>query len=210
MNARNEGRLFTWLFNPFLYLAGAKALVIGLAAILLAGLLGALSTTHFDGVLDIHTGTPMPMWFFVCEGFIAWLCLSITLLIGGKITAHRAFRVVDVAGTQALARWPTIIVSLITLAPGHQRFTTYLKDHVMKQGGNINFVTPDAFVFLGVVLVTIVITCWMVFLMYKAYSVSCNVTGVRAVVTFIVAMFAAEICSKTVLYWLLSATRQIG
>jgi hypothetical protein len=210
MNARSETRLSTWLFDPFLYLAGAKALLIGWMAILLAGLLGALSRTHFDGVLDIHTGLSVSLWFFVCEGFIAWLCLSVTLIIAGKLTAHGAFRVVDVAGTQALARWPTIIVSLITLAPGHQRFTTYLKDHVLTQGGNINFFSPDAFVFLIVVLVTIVITCWMVFLMYKAYSVSCNVTGVRAVFPFIVAMFAAEICSKAILYWLLSNTRQIG
>jgi hypothetical protein len=210
MNARSETRLATWLFNPFLYLAGAKALLIGWAVILLAGVVGALSRTHFDGVLDIHTGMAVPMWFFICEGFIAWLCLSVALLIAGKITAHTAFRVIDLAGTQALARWPTIIVSLIALAPGYQRFTTYLKDHVLNQGGNINFVSADAFVFFIVVLITIGITCWMVFLMYKAYSVSCNLTGVKAVVAFIVAMFAAEICSKAILYWLLGNTRQIG
>jgi hypothetical protein len=210
MNASSKAKLSIWLFNPFLYLAGAKALVIGWATILLAGLLGALSKTHFDGVLDIHTGGAAPTWFFISEGFVAWLCLSATLLITGKITTHTAFRVIDVTGTQALARWPTIIISLITLAPGYQRFSTYLKDQVLKQGGNINFANSDAFVFFGVVLGMILLTCWMVFLMYKAYAISCNVTGAKAVVGFIAAMFAAEICSKAFLYWLFSSTRQIG
>jgi hypothetical protein len=46
----------------------------------------------------------------------------------------------------------------------------------------------------------ILIVCWVVFLMYKAYVVSCNLRGPRAVLSFIVAVIAAEILSKAVLY----------
>ena len=204
MNANSKTKLSIWLFNPFLYLAGAKALLIGWAAIFLAGLIGALAKTHFDGVLDVHTGMAMPLWFFVCEGFIAWLCFSATLLIAAKITAHTAFRVIDVAGTHALARWPTVVISLIALTPGYQRFNKSLADQLLKQGGKINFVTADALAFFVVTLGIIALICWTVFLMYKAYSVSCNVTGPRAVVSFIVALLGAEICSKALLSWILS------
>jgi hypothetical protein len=201
MNEQDKSKLTTLLFNPFVYVAGGKALLFGVVAILLAGFLGAPGKTHFDGVLDVHTGASMPLWFFICEGIIAWLCLSATLLIAGKVTAHTAFRVIDVAGTQALARWPTIIISLIALPTGYKRFSRYLGDQLLKQGGHINFVTDDAFVFFGIVLGMIVFICWMVFLMYKAYSVSCNVTGAKAVISFIVAIIAAEIFSKAFLYW---------
>lgn len=40
------------------------------------------------------------------------------------------------------------------------------------------------------------ITCWMVYLMYKGYSVSCNVKGGRGIGTFIGGLFAGEILSK--------------
>ena len=53
-----DKRPSTLLFNPFVYIAGGKALVLGLLTILVAGFLGSLSTTHFDGVLDTHTGRP--------------------------------------------------------------------------------------------------------------------------------------------------------
>ena len=54
MNPQNKS--FTLLFNPFFYVAGIKALGLGLAAIFLAGLVGWCGHTHFDGVLDTHVG----------------------------------------------------------------------------------------------------------------------------------------------------------
>ncbi len=209
MNMQTGSKPITLLLNPSIYIAGARALLLGWAAIFLAGLLGALSGTHFDGVLDVHTNPtgspPTPLWFFICEGFIAWLCLTAALLMAGKLTAPGGFRVIDLAGTQALARWPTMFISVIALLPGYQRFTGHLLDQLLNRGGHIQFVTPDAFAFFCVVLVMTVLICWTVYLMYKAYSVSCNVTGAKAVVSFIVAVIAAEVCSKTILYFLMRA-----
>jgi hypothetical protein len=209
MSANSEMKLSIWLFNPFLYLAGAKALLIGWAAILVAGFLGSLNQTHFDGVLDVHTGTTgAPLSFFLCEGFIDWIFLSVALLIAGKIVAHTSFRLIDVAGTQALARWPTVIISLVTFSKGYQRFQAALADQLSKGNVNVEFASVDAVVFLAVVLGMIALICWIVFLMYKAYAVSCNLTGVKAVVSFIVALIAAEICSKTLLFWVVSPIRE--
>ena len=44
------------LFNPFVKIAGAPSLFIGLTSMLLAGFVGYLSKTHFDGILNIHAG----------------------------------------------------------------------------------------------------------------------------------------------------------
>ncbi len=70
-----------WLFNPFNYVAGGQALVLGLVAILMAGGFGALSNTHFDGVIDVHSGRAAPLWVFLTEGVINWLSLAFVLLI---------------------------------------------------------------------------------------------------------------------------------
>jgi hypothetical protein len=155
-------------------------------------------------VLDMHSGIAAPTWVFLAEGFVAWICLTATLLIAGRIMSRTSFRTIDLAGTQALARWPTVLVGLIALPKGYQRFSAYLIEQPLKRGGRIEFAGTDAFVFAAVVLGMILLLCWMTFLMYRSYSVSCNLRGAKAVLSFVGALIVAEILSKTALYWFLN------
>lgn len=202
MNSNNDRKATNLLFNPFVCVAGAKALLLGLTAILLAGLVGSLAHTHFDGVLDTHTGAATPLWFFLSEGIVDWLCLSLVLLILGRIVSKTSFRTIDVLGTQGMARWPTLLVALLTQPKAFERFGRELVEQLMKQG-KTEFNTADAVIFFAVVIAMIPLICWMVFLMYKSYSVSCNVKGGKAVGTFIAGLVLAEILSKMAIYRLL-------
>src|SRR5947209_3540108 len=99
MNATNKVGLSRWLFDPFTYVAGTKALIIGVAGIVLASFLGSLSNTHFDGVLDAHTAaTANPSWSFFAEGIVDWICLAGSFLIVGRILSRTSFRTIDLAG----------------------------------------------------------------------------------------------------------------
>lgn len=202
MNSNNDRKATNLLFDPFVYVAGVKALLLGLTAILLAGLVGSLAHTHFDGVLDTHTGAAAPLWFFLSEGIVDWLCLSLVLLILGRIVSKTSFRTIDVLGTQGMARWPTLLVALLTQPRAFERFGRELVEQLMKQG-KTEFNTADAVIFFAVVIAMIPLICWMVFLMYKSYSVSCNVKGGKAVGTFIAGLVLAEILSKMAIYRLL-------
>ncbi len=64
-----DQKLRTWLFNPFHYIAGSQALTIGLGLILAMSLIGAITNSHFDGLLDFHTGRSAPLWVFVSVTF---------------------------------------------------------------------------------------------------------------------------------------------
>jgi hypothetical protein len=203
MNAGIDRKATTWLFNPFVYIAGAQALGLGLVAILVAGFIGSMSNTHFDGVLDTHTGMSAPIWFFLAAGFIDWFCLAIVLLVFGKIISKTAFRTIDLFGTQALARWPTILVSLVMLPPAIQRFSHELLAQVTNPGVPVAFNSADAVIFFASTALLLVLLCWEVYLMYKSYSVSCNVKGGLAIGTFIAAQFLAEVLSKIAIYSLL-------
>lgn len=187
---------WVWLFNPFRYVAGAKALVIGLAAILLAGLIASRSNSHFDGVLDFHTGRPAPLWVFLLEGLIDWIALAILLLIGGKIISRSRIRLRDVFGTQALARTPTLATALVALLPAFQRFSAHLMAQVIPGAPAVQTRPPDVVVFALAVLVMVLMTIWMVALMYRAFSVSCNVAAGKAIAIFIVALILAEALSN--------------
>ncbi len=221
MNTPSQNKITNLLFNPFLRLAGWPAFGLGLAVILLAGWIGSWSGTHFDGVLDTHTtqirsiltvnGTPVesapddfaglstPLWFFLAEGIIDWLALALVLLAAGRLITRAAFRTIDLLGTQALARWPALLAALACLAPGYQRFTSHLVEQMQKAPQDVSLAHPDAAVFFPVLLVTLAATIWMVLLMYRSFSLCCNVRGGRVVSVFIVGLLVAEGVSKTVI-----------
>jgi len=196
MNLTQERKLSTWLFNPFEYIAGGQALGIGVVVLLVTGSLGALSHTHFDGVLDSHTGALAPWWVFIAEGFIDWLSLGVVLWLLGRLVARSSFRAVDLFGTQAMARWPAALIALFTLIPGYRRFSAYLVHALLKPAEKPIINPLDATSFGFVALAMLVLIVWMIALMWKSYSVSCNAKGPGAVISFILGIFLAEVVSK--------------
>jgi len=94
-----------WLFNPFVYIAGARSLVIGWVIMLITACICMYSHTHFDGVLDAHNGRVTLASMYFIEPFTDWICLVLALYLGGIIFSKSTIRFIDVAGTLALARW---------------------------------------------------------------------------------------------------------
>ncbi|MDI6783991.1 MAG: hypothetical protein QME64_07855 [bacterium] len=191
-----KNKVITWLFNPFHYLAGGKALVIGLIIIAISGVIAWFSNSHFDGVLDFHTGRQAPIWFIVAEGFVDWLSLALVLLIAGIIISRTRFRVIDIFGTQALARFPTIFMALIALLPGYNTLINKIIANPMN-AATIIFENIGALIILMLVgIVILIMLVWMVALMYRAFAVSFNVSGGKAIVSFIIGLIIAEVLSK--------------
>lgn len=192
--------LATWLFNPFQYIADWQALLIGLVVIAVTAVIGFWGNTHFDGVLDTHLGAKAPLWFFLCEGLIDWLSLSVVLLIAGLIIRKTSFRAIDVFGTQALARLPMLLSALVLLPPANQCVRNQLLEMVQNPNQPPVFAPLDLLIFGISITVVLVMLVWMVALMYRAYTVACNVKKARAIVSFIVGLIIAEVISKLALY----------
>lgn len=192
-----------WLFNPFRFVAGYKALLLGLGIILISALIGSLGNTHFDGVLDVHTGKEAPLWYFFAEGAIDWLSLAVPLFFFGLILSPSLPRMTDVFGTQALARWPYLITSIAMLPKANQRFSTYLMSRITStaDSGALNY--ADLCIFIFAVIVTVLMIVWTVALMYRAFTVSCNIKGAKAIITFIASIIGAEVISKSLILLLL-------
>ncbi len=175
----------SWLYNPFIQIAGTGSLWWGLLLMLVTAFLGGLNNVHYDGVIDIHAGMPAPLTFFILESIVSWLLFSVFLLIAAKVLSQSKVRAIDIFGTQALARYPYFLISLISFIPYfHFEFTGM----------------PDlsaSLIIFG--LISLVFTIWTVILMYNAYSVSANLKGTKAVVSFIVALVIAEVLFKIIL-----------
>lgn len=204
LGQKESGSLRTWALNPFHYVAGVHALVVGLVLVVATGVLGALSNSHQDGILDFHTGLVAPWWVFPCEGLINWLVLGILLFLAGLLVSRSRFRAVDVLGTQALARWPALLLGLVGLLPGLQRVAAQLPA-ILKGQVSFNQIKSEDLAQMAVAAVVIVIALvWMILLMYRAYAVSCNVSGTRGVVSFIVALLLGEVVSKLAIVGMLA------
>lgn len=178
------------LFNPFRYIAGFKALVSGTIILFATAVLGSFNKVHFDGVIDIHTGVTAPTWFFLTEVISSWLIVAFLLYIAALVISKSKVRLVDVFGTQALAKYPFFIISAISFIPLFQ-FTF--------QG--IPEIEPRLLLFM---VISLAVTIWSLILMYNAFSVSANVKGRTAIITFIAVIVIAEILSKILLYKLYS------
>lgn len=193
-----------YLFNPFIILAGSKALFLGIVIILLTAFLGSLSSTHFDGVLDVHTGQKAPIWLFFAENLINWLCMVSFLFFSALIVSRSQWRFIDILGTQALSRWPTLITALVMLPDANRRFGEYLISKLGQSSTSVAINSIDASIFVISAIIALVMIIWMVVLMYKAYAVSCNVKGAKAIWTFIISIILAEIVSKVIILSLIS------
>ena len=164
----------------------------------MSGLVAAAGGVHFDGLLDFHPGYSVSFWVPVVEGLVNWSVISALLVLVSLFIAPRTVRVVDIAGTQALARFPLLLAALACVpAPvrdGNAELVAAAADGRMA--------TPAA---ASLVAGLLVVACaiWMVWLMWKAFAVSCNQRGARAVAIFVAAVIAGELATKFLLIQML-------
>lgn len=216
----SEKTTSTWslLWNPFQRIAGGASLAAGVAILVITGAIAAPARAHLDGVLDTHVGMPAPFWVFPAEGIVNWLSLALVLWIAGAILkGPSAFRALDLLGTQALARWPFLLTVVACHLPPFQSITAKFIEMV-----NSGFLTmhhdkvverlqmPRASVaewsaFGLVTFLMLLVTVWFVALAWKSFRVSCDVSGGKAVIAFIVGIVLAEVISKIAIVAMLGA-----
>jgi hypothetical protein len=174
-----------WIFKPFTYVAGTKALIAGLAVMTITAVLARYSFTHFDGVLDVHIGAATPLAVYALEPAIAWAAATAIFYLAGLIMSATRPRLVDIAGTMALSRTPLLLTAIVAFG----------------QPANISITNmpPAAWV---IAIVLLLCVAWMVVLMYNAFSTSANMKGARAALTFTCALIAAEVVSKIAFHYL--------
>ena len=119
--------------------------------------------------------------------------MCVLLYIAGKLISKSHFRMIDVFGTQALARVPDLFIGLAAMIPGSHRFVGAFI--VSLSHGKPPAISLDMAAFMITIIIFILMTVWMVALMYRAFAVSCNVSGTKSVVSFMIALFVGEIIS---------------
>ena len=177
-----------WLFNPSHFLAGGPALAWGLACIVLTASLGGAFDYRYTGVLSFQLATPTPIWLAITQGLMAWIVPSALLYLAGHGLSRSRVRLIDVFGTQALARAPGLLVAIIVVSPLFRDLT----DALIAQSAT-HFSVAQLAALTAIATVMVLLLVWIVLLMYRAFAVSCNVAGGWAITVFVVAIALSEV-----------------
>ena len=170
------------LINPFERIAGWKALAIGLFFISLTAILGNMNNLLFDRITYLTIRPHTLGMAFYAQG-INWIIVSLVMLIAGKIFSKSKIRIIDIAGTMALSRAPLLLIVLAGFLPF---FSNIISDLYKLIFFSLLCVIPSII--------------WTVALMYRAYSVSCNLKETRGVLSFVGALITAEILSLIIFF----------
>jgi hypothetical protein len=180
-------------WNPFTYLAGGKALLIGLLGIITAAFLGYVGAVHFDGVIDIHSGVTASYWVFVAEGLVNVLSISFVMYVAALVVSPSKVRVVDIVGTQAFARLPLLLPVAAGSVFPLNRMDDYALYRFAHIGEKVVLSNIEIAGFILFSLTTLVAMVWLIIWMYQGYKVSANLRGAKSILSFVVAVLLAEV-----------------
>ena len=185
-----------WLFNPFVRIAGTTALAVGLGAIVLGGLVAGAVGIRFDGLIDIHFVGPVPLWLPVLEGMLNWIVISVLIAGVARVFGGAGgVRLIDVAGTQAMARAPLILSVSICSLPWIRNSLAEMATSLQDSGLAAPNLGPGVLVGSLIMMAGI---AWMIVLMWNAFSACCHIKGGRGIALFVGAVVVGEVITKGV------------
>lgn len=189
-----------WLFNPFELVAGWMSLLIGAAIVLLTTVIAFYGNTHLDGVIDLHVADQVSFSGCLFEGLTDWLSLSLFVYIGGLLFSKSHIRIIDVIGTQGMARFPFLIAVISSFFLLDNQVLHYIEYKLLNIGEPVELTIAEIVLFAVGTLITLLTVIWMIVLMYRSYSISCNVKGNKGILSFIGCLIFAEIFSKVLIH----------
>ena len=169
------------LFNPFRYIAGSKALVLGIIFIISSALL-----LYSDDLIQdsyIHIGmADVSLWQVLLVQFMWWLVPAMLLYAGGLLLSKSHIRIIDVLGTTAVSQLILIPMIAPLLLPAVKNGSLSVIENTLN----------GTMAATGDLLAVMIYGIWSTMLLvlfyvwnYNAFATSCNVRGWKAIVYYI-------------------------
>jgi len=193
------------LLNPFRYIAGWESLAAGVIVLLLTSVIGYFSHIHFPDLISVKTNYGLPFSVLLAQGVSNWLLFSIFIYIAALIFSSSKVRAVDIFGTQSLARFPYIFAALTGFSGAFNKFGNYLMWTALHTGEPVQITTGEIALAISLMLITLLLTAWMITLMFNAFKVSANLKGAKLIVPFIVSFIASLVVTGIISNYLIKS-----
>ncbi|HBF18861.1 MAG TPA: hypothetical protein DDW81_02125 [Cryomorphaceae bacterium] len=181
-----------YVLNPFEYIAGLRALLIGLTGMALSIALGVIFDARFDGVLNLHFTEDSTFYQVVTDQCINYLslCGVFYLLLSGL--GARQTRFIDLAGTLLLAMAPVSILPIFNYNGILYQSSVQMIGQLQTPGSGKDV---PAIVFVAGFCMLAVIA-WTVALFYQSYKICSNFKGPKLIISFSAGLLLAIVISK--------------
>ena len=182
------------LFNPFRYIAGAKALTMGLLFIVASALMLYSGNLIQDSYIHICMAKAS-FWEVLGAQMVWWIVPALLLYLCGLLVSKSKIRIIDILGTTAFAQ----IIMLMMIAPMLLPvvMNNMLESVAALQSGAI--LEPTSLMPMMIYSIWSLI-CLIIFYIwnYNAFAVSCNVSGWKAIAAFIAVQVAVTIVGTVI------------
>lgn len=183
------------LFNPFERIAGFKILIIGLILFVISTILAHIGGVVFNGVFSVQLIPVNLIQAFVVHG-LSLIMLILVMYLAGLIFSASSIRFIDVAGTITFSRAPFVIVGAMVSIPIVNQSWKNIVSTILLSDFSVK---PWALaVFIASTIVVLICLIWFVVLVYNAFSVSCNIKGMKNNIVFTVSLILTFVLSLIV------------
>lgn len=185
--------LFEFLKNPFYRVAGYTSLVWGVVGIVVSTAIAFLGDIHFHGLLH-YGGAPNGAWWcFVVEHLVVWLVPAVVIYVVSLFVSRSHVRPVDVLGTVAFAQLPFVLLSLFMALPPMRKVATIQSAQAVDA---LLTDTPRLLVLVWIGAVSLLLSIWVLYWIFRATSVACNLKGRNLWIVFIIGAFGGDVLCR--------------
>jgi hypothetical protein len=177
------------LYNPFEWIAGWKAFLIGIIIVLLSVVIADYGNQYYQGAMNIRLVPEANLAYGLLSQGVALLCMVMLFYISGRIFS-RGVRFQDVLGTTTLARYPYIIPAFFGYFFDFDSLNditmTALSGDISGVGGELSLLVIFGFILLIVLI-------WYIALLWNAFRISTDIKGGKGIVIFIIALIMTDL-----------------
>lgn len=184
--------------NPFDFIAGWQAMAAGAAGVLATAAAAIATGQAFDAFMHICFAD-IAFWQALAQQLICWAIFATLLYVAARIFSHSRVRALDIYGTNLFARIPLLPMLAAVCIPGRSTLAGISAQSTVEELQQ-QFSVGLMLAYGILAMVFLVWFCWW---SYKAFSVSANLKGGKAVAIFIVCYFVASYAASPILVWLL-------
>lgn len=159
--------------NPFIQIAGARALAWGALGLLVSTVICYYAGYHYYGLLHFGPAPNPAWWCYAAEHLIVWLIPALLFYLGGKVFSHSRIRAIDVLGTVLFAELPLLGMTLIYLTPPMQMMANMDMSMSPQELLAQSFILPAVILSLLGIPFLLLTLVWL----FNALKVSCNLKG---------------------------------
>ncbi len=201
---KNISKFRSYLFQPFKSISHKHLLFFGFISIVLASAINYFSSTHFDGILDVHTGRSAPIIVFLLEGLLNSVTVTIIFFVLIRFFILKPVNVSKLFFEQLFARWPLIFISLFSISEIYQRQMHLLSSKYIEMNNSVLFNSTDYAILGFIFFIYLIFSAWFVYLMYRSFSKSSGISGLKGIGIFILGLLIAEMVLKLFYYLIYS------